>query len=93
MVCSQVIYSDHAVGQMFKRDIAISDIRFVIENGEIITVYLYDRPFPSYLILGFVEKRPIHIVVAKDENLNRCIIITAYEPDMNIWQDGFKVKK
>lgn len=93
MLCDQIIYSDHAVTQMFKRDISTLDVRFIIENGEIITVYLYDRPFPSHLILGFIGERPIHIVVAKDDALSRCIVVTAYEPDMNIWQDGFKTKK
>jgi hypothetical protein len=78
---------------MFKRDISTSDVRLIIEIGEIITVYLYDRPFPSYLILGYVDQRPIHLVVAKDDKVGRCIVITAYEPDMNIWQTGFKTKK
>ncbi len=93
MVCNEISYSDHAVSQMFKRDISTSDVRLIIEIGEIITVYLYDRPFPSYLILGYVDQRPIHLVVAKDDKVGRCIVITAYEPDMNIWQTGFKTKK
>lgn len=78
---------------MFKRDISTVDVRFIIENGEIITVYLYDKPFPSYLMLGYIGKRPIHIVVAKDNGLGRCIVVTAYEPDTDIWEPGFKIKK
>lgn len=93
MICGSICYSDHAVSQMFKRDITTVDVRAVIENGEIITVYLYDKPFPSYLILGYIRERPIHIVVAKDDNLNKCIIVTAYEPGIDIWEPGFKIKK
>ena len=93
MVCNSLSYSDHAVSQMFKRDISTSDVRLIIENGEIITVYLYDKPFPSYLMLGYIDKRPIHVVVAKDDKLNACIVVTAYEPDADIWEPGFKIKK
>jgi hypothetical protein len=49
---------------------------------------------PTQLILfGFVEKRPIHVVIAKDEENGRCIIITAYEPENTIWDADFRTKK
>lgn len=93
MVCKETLFSDHAITQMFKRNISVDNVKSVIENGEVVITYLHDRPYPSYLILGYINKRPVHVVVGKDDGLGRCIIITAYEPDANIWQPGFKFKK
>ena len=93
MQCAEVLYSDHAVAQMFKRDIEIKDIRYTIDYGEEINRYPDDKPYPSYLIFGFVEKRPIHVVLARDEENERCIVITAYEPDNTIWDADFRTKK
>ncbi|MDB5011166.1 MAG: hypothetical protein JWQ06_1955 [Mucilaginibacter sp.] len=93
MVCKETLYSDHAITQMFKRNISVDNIRLVIENGEVIMTYLYDKPYPSYLILGYINSRPIHVVLGKSDNLDRCIVITAYEPDENIWETDYKSKK
>lgn len=93
MICKETLFSDHAITQMFKRNISVDNVNFIIENGEVIITYFYDKPYPSYLILGYIGKRPIHLVVGKNDKLERCIIITAYEPDENIWQAGFKLKK
>lgn len=93
MKCAEVLYSDHAVAQMFKRDIEITDIRHIIEHGEAIDEYPNDRPYPSFLLLGFVQARPIHLVIARDLEKEKCIIITTYEPDHLIWEAGFRAKK
>jgi hypothetical protein len=47
MQCAKVLYSDHAVAQMFKRDIEIKDIRYIIEYGEEINRYPDDKPYPA----------------------------------------------
>lgn len=78
---------------MFKRNISVDDVKFALVNGELIVTYVNDKPFPSYLLLAYVGNRPIHILTGKDETLERCIIITAYEPDESIWEIGFKLKK
>jgi hypothetical protein len=33
------------------------------------------------------------VVIAKDEENGRCIIITAYEPENTIWDADFRTKK
>lgn len=93
MTCKEVLFSDHAISQMFKRNISVDDVKWVLENGEIIAEYQNDKPYASCLMLGYRNSRPIHIVVGKDEEKERCIVITAYEPDPNIWQPGFKSKR
>jgi hypothetical protein len=93
MTCKEVLFSDHAITQMFKRNISVDDVKRVIEGGETIAEYPYDKPYPSCLMLASVNNRPIHIVVGKDEEKERCIVVTAYEPDPGIWEPGFKSKR
>lgn len=77
---------------MFKRDIEIKDIRYVVEYGETINRYPEDKPYPSFLLFAFVQKRPMHVVIARDVENERCIIIPAYEPDRLIWDTDFRMK-
>lgn len=93
MRCSELSFSDHAISQMFKRDIETSDIHFLIEHGEMINEYPYDKPYPSYLLMAYVNQRPLHLVLAKDERSEKCIVITAYQPDQLIWEADFRTKR
>jgi len=92
MECSKYEYSNHAIVQMFKRGISADDVESTIENGEIIKDYPDDTPFPSQLKLYFANERPIHVVVSQDASTEICYVITAYEPDPNLWKFGFKTK-
>jgi len=93
MNCQQIIFRQHAVQRMFERGIQTKAIRAVIESGKVIGDYPEDYPFPSCLILGWVEGRPIHVVVAIDAISQTCYVITAYVPDLNIWHPDFKTKR
>ena len=93
MVCKEILFSDHAITQMFKRGISVDNVKFVIENGEVVITYPNDQPYPSYLILDYINNRPLHIVLGKDDSLERCIVVTAYEPDESLWEAGFKLKR
>lgn len=93
MICRTLVFSDHAINQMFKRDILAEDVSQVIETGEVIKEYPDDRPHPSYLMLGFVNLRNLHIVIAEDSVLAKCIVITAYEATTDTWEGDFKTKK
>lgn len=93
MDCSSIKYSDHAVLQMFKRGIDTFDVEMVIKQGEVIKSYLDDKPYPSFLILGFSKEIAIHLVVAKNIVLNECVVVTAYIPDPAIWMEDFKIKR
>jgi hypothetical protein len=93
MECNEIIFSQHAVQRMFARGIATFDIRIIIESGETITTYPEDQPFPSYLLLGWVNNQPVHVVLALDETGRKCYIITAYFPDPSIWSSDFRTKR
>ena len=88
----KIIYTAHVLTQMFRRSISREEIKHILESGVVIKEYPDDQPFPSYLILGFSNKRPLHIVYAVNE-LGDKVIITAYQPDYSLWNDKFNIKK
>ena len=76
-----LVFSGHAVKQMFQRRITRDEVKAVLAEGEVIVEYPDDRPYPSYLMLGIVNRRPIHVVAAKDAETQTAYAVTAYEPD------------
>lgn len=78
---------------MFERGLKVADVQFVIESGEIIASYTDDQPLPSFLILGWVRKRPLHVVVAMDVDKQECQVITAYIPAQDLWNSDFKTRR
>ena len=89
----QVIYQRHAVERMAQRGVSEEDVMHVLLTGESIQVDADDMPFPSELILGLRDGRPLHIVVATDSIQRRKIVITVYEPHPGQWEADFRRKK
>ena len=85
----QLVFRVHAIRRMVERRISRADIRQVLERGEMIEEYPEDTPYPSRLLLGFCDSRPMHIVVADNTETQETIIITAYEPDPEQWDSTF----
>lgn len=81
----------HAVIRMAERQITSAEIRAVISKGTIIKEYPDDTPYPSKLYLGFSDSRPIHVVFSELEDMY--IVISAYQPDIDIWGPNFKRSK
>jgi hypothetical protein len=55
--------------------------------------YPDDTPYPSRLMLGWRGSRPIHIVVAEAADAGERIVITVYEPDTDLWEEGFRRRR
>lgn len=88
----EVLISDHAAMRFRQRGLKVKNIRFAVNNGEIIEQYPDDYPFPSCLILGkTIDGKYIHVVMSDEGKMSR--IITAYYPDPNKWDDQLKVRK
>lgn len=87
-----IAITEHARVRLYERNISIDDIVNGINTGEIIKQYRDDKPLPSCLILGFsLKSQYIHIVVSCDANF--IYLITAYFPDSEIWENGFKKRR
>jgi hypothetical protein len=78
---------------MFQRELGKDDIIEVLKAGECVAGYPEDQPYPSYLILGFVGSRPVHIVVARDSTDDACYVVTAYVPHSSLWSDDFRTRR
>ncbi len=93
MVYKRIVFSGHALRQMFGRGLKKDDCITVIRQGDVIMDYPDDKPYPSCLMLGFVGDVPVHIVLAVDVQAQTGIIITAYVPDPKIWTDDFRTRR
>ena len=87
---NNIVFRVHAIQRMFQRSISEKDVRNILTEGETIEQYFDDKPYPSRLILGWIDKRPIHIVAADNDRDNEIVIITVYEPDIEKWSDDFR---
>jgi hypothetical protein len=93
MDCKRVFFSGHAIQRMFERGIGRDDVLAVIAQGETIAEYADDKPYPSRLLLGSVETKPLHVVLASNEAAGHGIVVTVYEPTLEHWNGGFRTRK
>jgi hypothetical protein len=93
MEYNRILFSGHAVRQMFSRGILKADVLTAIRGGTVILEYPDDTPYPSRLILGFVNDIPLHVVFAVNKEQQIGIVITAYIPDPLLWSENFKLRR
>lgn len=93
MNCDRIVFSGHALQRMFERGLGGDDVRSVLRDGEEIASYPDDTPYPSGVVLGFVEGRAVHVVAAREEKTRTCIVITVYHPDPVLWESDFKHRR
>jgi hypothetical protein len=89
----QYEYSRHAVDQTIRRRIAVHEVTEAIESQSlIIEDYPDDKYGPSCLVFVVTGAgRPLHIQCSyPDRPLVK--IITAYEPDKDLWID-YKIRR
>jgi hypothetical protein len=90
----KILFLPHAVRQMSQpeRMISTSEVRRVVQRGEVIEVYPDDARGSSCLMFGFGEgDRSLHVVCAPKEDY--LAIITAYLPSKTLWEQGFRVRR
>jgi len=78
---------------MFERGITETDVHNALSEGEEIAAYPDDTPYPSRLLLGWRGDKPLHVVAAYNAQDDEQIVITVYEPEPALWEDGFRRRK
>ncbi len=73
--------------------LAGDDVRSLLCDGEEISSYPDDTPYPSCVMLGFIDGRAVHVVVAREENTRTCYAITVYRPHPDLWESDFKRRR
>jgi len=93
MADKKIIFSNHAVLQMFQRSITVDDVKFVLLNGILVNEYPDDKPFPARLLFADCNGRSLHVVCSENYSDNEIIVITAYEASPDIWENDFVTRK
>ena len=81
----------HAFERLQQRKIRPNEIRHIVLFGT------RDRPFPGILFSGMTtDGRPLHVKV--DERIEartkfKHFVVTAYEPDPELWDDNFRLRR
>jgi len=78
---------------MFERRIDTDAVVSAVRNGEVIESYPDDEPYPTYLILGYVDKTPLHVLLAVDVQSGPGIVVTVYVPEPALWSEDFRKRK
>lgn len=88
----KIVFTQHVLERIRKREVEKHDLLDIIMNGEIIEQYPNDYPLPSCLILYLkVNGKPLHLVCSMGNN--KVYIITVYEPDLEYWESDFMTRK
>ena len=90
---NNIEWRKHVFQRMLERDIKREDVKMTIIEGEVIEDYVEDKPYPSVLFFKIINNRPLHAVVAFDEERNKAYIITAYEPNLEIFESDYRTRK
>jgi hypothetical protein len=84
----------HAVIARLNRNITTIQLKQALFNGKIIEKYPDDTPYPSCLVLGWLESGdPLHIVCSRGDTEPELRIVTVYQPDDEKWNSDYKVRK
>jgi len=94
--CDRYYFTQHAKREMKQEEfglITFAEVLEALDRFEILSDYPYDKPYPSALIYGITfTGRPLHIVCAYDDDEDRIIVVTLYQPDPHLWVE-FRTRK
>ena len=90
---ANISWQKHSLQRMLERDISRREVKEAVLNGIVIENYLNDYPFPSILVANIIKTKPLHVVVAYDEDTLMCYVITAYVPDMKHFKDDLMTRR
>ena len=92
---AQILWSRHAIAELANEGWSRSAVERGMESAEVIEDYPpAHRPLPDCLVLGFLDNGvPFHAVLAIDEEFDRLLVVTVYEPSAEEWQDDWKTRK
>ncbi len=88
----KIIITVHAYQKMMERSISKEDAVTCIREGTIIRTYDDSKPHPAYLVSHVCKNRAIHVTYAVNEAEDTIVIITAYEPDPELWDETYTYK-
>lgn len=89
----KIYWTYHVNMRLRERCIHRSEVIQSVEYCEIIEEYPDDKYLPSYLVWMRGNEGILHVLFALDVEGGNVRVVTAYRPDPNEWEDGFKRRK
>jgi hypothetical protein len=86
-------WQKHSLERMLERGITRDMVKHALLTGEIIEDYSEQKPYRGALVLGWIQGKPLHVVIAFDESNGFCSIITTYEPDLEHFEEDYKTRR
>lgn len=77
----RIITRYHASRRMLEKEILYKQVLEVISKGEVIESYPEAKPFPAYLMMGFVKgKEPLYVLCSFDGEIVHIITVHWLDP-------------
>ncbi|NVM56743.1 MAG: DUF4258 domain-containing protein [Desulfobacterales bacterium] len=91
----RILWSRHAVVELALEGWNRRQVEGALLDSEVIEDYpTLHRPLPDCLVLVWVTSTiPVHVVVAIDQDLDRILLVTVYQPSEEEWEDDWKTRK
>jgi hypothetical protein len=90
----KILWSSHAVKKLRVEGLRKQDVEGCLKECTMVEDYAMERrPLPGCLVLGFVGEIPLHCVIAIDRDFDRMVIVTAYRPAKEKWDDDWQKRK
>ena len=91
----RILWSRHAVVELVLEGWNRRQVEGALLDSEVIEDYpTLHRPLPDCLVLAWVTSTiPVHVVVTIDQDLDRTLLVTVYQPSEEEWEDDWKTRK
>ncbi|MBI4551633.1 MAG: DUF4258 domain-containing protein [Candidatus Latescibacteria bacterium] len=76
----------HADEERLDEGLTVDDLEEVVKSVELLEDYPDDPRGHSCLVLGYIDRRPVHVVCGLTKQ-DKLILITVYRPTMPKWKD------
>lgn len=86
---SQYFLSEHVVRFLTEGKISTVEIEDAILSCNILEIHQHPSRGISYLILGFSNKKAVHVICAETQK-NWLVILFAYIPSLPIWKNSYQ---
>jgi hypothetical protein len=86
----KLFWTYHVNMRLERRHISRDDILHAVDSYEIVEAYPDDKYLPSYLVLAGAS---FHVLFAVDTGGDNVRVVTAYRPEENEWEPGFRKRK
>ena len=90
----KIMWSVHAINKLRVEGLRKAEVEELLKECIIIEDYpTQTRPLPDCLVLGFLDRDPVHAVVAIDSDFDRIFVVTVYRPTPERWKDDWEKRK